>query len=158
MSGITTVESIQWVPGLSLSCTDCLNPVLTATENQRFSLLVTDASGCTYEASFQLTVLQPVQLYLPNAFSPNGDGVNDTFFPQGREDPQLVRLGPLRIFNRWGGLVFERERLTLNAPADGWAGRGAGDPEQSSVFVYFLEYELQDGTIEVISGDVLLLR
>lgn len=115
---------------------------------------LTISSGCREEVlAFTLYGQSCCQLYLPNAFSPNGDGINDVFraFP----DPELcapVTDYQLRIFNRWGGEVYAGEILTA-----GWDGTVAGRPAEAGHYVYTISY--QDGFQKVQrSGGVVLLR
>lgn len=90
------------------------------------------------------------KIYIPNAFSPNNDGFNDEFKPYGKD----VLLKKLKIFDRWGGLLFE-----TNQPELGWDGTRAGQPAIAGVYVYLLEYvDAFNGQKELESGEVHLIR
>lgn len=96
------------------------------------------------------------QLYLPNAFSPNDDGVNDYFYPQ--EDGDVATIVRFQVFDRWGGLVFDRSPLPPNVPASGWDGSARGKPTLAGVYTWVLEVVFRDGYSERRSGSVTLLR
>jgi gliding motility-associated-like protein len=112
---------------------------------------VTNAAGCTDRDSLLISVgvnsILPPKL--PNAFSPNGDGVNDAFF---------VRGGPfetidLKIYNGWGQLIFE-----TTDPNFGWDGKHRGAPAIAGVYVYSVVATTVDGKEHDRSGKVTLVR
>jgi gliding motility-associated-like protein len=97
------------------------------------------------------------EVYIPNVFSPNGDGVNDYFFISGH--PEGIRNIPLlQIYDRWGGLVYERVDALPNLPEQGWDGKARGDDINPGVFVYVAHLVHADGKEEVRTGDVTLVR
>lgn len=89
-------------------------------------------------------------VYMPNAFTPNGDGLNDRFRVPPSNQNKLVRL---QIFNRWGGKVFE----TADA-AKGWDGRWKGKDQPTGVYVYFLSMETLNRKPLTQRGTVTLIR
>ena len=95
-------------------------------------------------------------VYVPNAFSPNGDGINEAFAPHFADDYEIITWR-LSVFNRWGQLVFQSE--SIDSP--GWDGTIKGEQADRGVYVWHLEYEYLEGEemiSESTSGDVLLLR
>ena len=96
------------------------------------------------------------QLIIPNAFTPNGDGVNDWFYPVA--DPCVRSIRLWRVANRWGQIVFERRNFAPNQPELGWDGRLQGQETPSDVLVWMAELEYFDGRIEQRRGEVTLLR
>lgn len=97
-----------------------------------------------------------VQVFdIPNIFSPNGDGINDTFYAIGKG---ISEIRFMRIFDRWGEKVFERTNFQANEPSLGWDGRFKGKPAVSDVFAYHVVLILNDGTEKVLKGDLTLLR
>jgi len=149
----------QWEPasppGL-LSCYDCPDPVASPSVTTLFSVTVTDVNGCEGMDSIALIVLPCKEPYIPNAFTPNGDGVNERFYLLSSEC--LIRVRYLRVFDRWGELVFERNDFPTNVPALGWDGRFRGKELTSNVFVWVAEIEFPDGAVLLKKGDVTLLR
>ncbi|MCP4269205.1 MAG: gliding motility-associated C-terminal domain-containing protein, partial [Candidatus Brocadiaceae bacterium] len=88
----------------------------------------------------------------PNAFSPNGDGFNDYFTLYAGKSVKMIKL--LQIYDRWGGLVFKQETFLTNNEHFGWNGKNA----EVGVYVYFAEVELNDGSKEILKGEVMLIR
>ncbi|MGH1436046.1 MAG: gliding motility-associated C-terminal domain-containing protein [Lewinella sp.] len=121
-----------------------------------YQYIVSDSLGCT--DTLAVTVgTGNCPFYLPNVFSPNLDGVNDFFSPQGvsNSDTQILRM---QIYDRWGGLVFEQGSGLLGDAKYRWDGNRLGEELTQGIYVYFLEVHYEDGTTKVFSGDVMLLR
>ncbi|NUO01484.1 MAG: gliding motility-associated C-terminal domain-containing protein, partial [Saprospiraceae bacterium] len=96
------------------------------------------------------------EIFIPNAFSPNSDGINDLFYLQ--DDGDVASVSLLRIFDRWGGLVFEQHHFLPNNPAFGWDGRFRGKPSTEGIYTWFLQVVFKDGKEELLSGSVALIR
>jgi len=97
-------------------------------------------------------------VYMPSAFSPNGDGVNDIYTVFGSEE-FVDGVNFLRIFDRWGNMVFNNEDFQVNDPDAGWTGIGPdGQISQSAVYVYSVSYNRWDGEAVVQRGDVTLVK
>jgi len=93
--------------------------------------------------------------FVPNTFSPNGDGSNDVFYLRGTG---IFRVKTLRIFNRWGEVVFENREVPVNNPGSGWNGNYKGKPAQSDVYIYQLEILCANGELIKYSGNIALIR
>jgi gliding motility-associated-like protein len=144
-----TVADSAW-----LSCLDCPSPVLHPQLDETVvELTVTNEAGCT--ASDRLVVRLKRPVFAPNVFSPDGNGINDVFFLQ---TPHPVRIRALRIFNRWGGLVYQSAEGMTNNAADGWNGKVRNRNAEAGVYVWHAELEYEGGVIHAISGDVVILR
>lgn len=149
--------SFSWSPAGSLDCGDCAAPTATPGATTLYSLTVSDANGCTAQDSVLVSVDPLCVVIIPNAFTPNGDGVNDRFFP--KTDPCVRKVLQWRIASRWGETVFESRNATPNDPAYSWDGnRADGTPFPSDVLAWYAELEYHDGRREVRKGDVTLLR
>ncbi len=98
----------------------------------------------------------PANIYIPNVFSPNGDGFNDIFFIQANEEVTLVYT--FRIYDRWGSLMFEDFDFKANDPQHGWDGTQRGEMMNPAVFTYVAEVLTSKGEVKSIYGDVTLLR
>lgn len=96
------------------------------------------------------------EAFFPNAFSPNDDGRNDRFYVQDGGDVERILL--LRIFSRWGNLLFEARDIPPNEAGRGWDGRFNGEPLNPDIFVYYAEIAFRDGVVEGRKGEVLLVR
>lgn len=121
-----------------------------------YNYVLSDSVGCTANLTVALASGN-CPLYFPNIFSPNLDGVNDFFVPQSvtNSNTQILRM---QIYDRWGGLIFEQASGVLGDAKYRWNGSRLGDDMPQGVYVYFLEIEYLDGTTEVLSGDVMLVR
>ncbi|WP_367389952.1 choice-of-anchor L domain-containing protein [Lewinella sp. LCG006] len=152
------IASIQWSSDPQLSCTDCLNPIFTATQTTFLEVVVTDLNGCTSTARILLLVDESVPVFVPNVFSPtNQDGTNDRFTIYG--DPQqIITILSLNIFDRWGNQIFVNENFQVNDPSQGWDGKVRGQALNKAVFVYWAELLLQNGERTIIKGDVFLMN
>ena len=150
-------DSLVWTPAEAVNCDGCLNPVVTATENVTITLLAFDLQGCEAEDDIRILVDRRSSVYTPTVFSPNDDGRND-YFTIYADDDIVVNIRRLSIFDRWGNEVFEGANLAPNAETQGWDGRYKGEPMDPAVFVFFAEVELTGGRVELIEGEVTLLR
>ncbi|TCJ13780.1 PKD domain-containing protein [Flaviaesturariibacter flavus] len=146
----------RWVPTLGLNCNDCPQPVLRAVQSQLYRVLVRNEGGCTAFDDLQVTVTcGGGNVFMPNTFSPNGDGMNDKLYPRGTG---IQSIKSLRIFNRWGQVVYERLNLKANNPLDGWDGTIKGVKAPSDVYVYTLEVLCVNNEVVPIKGDVTLIQ
>ena len=128
-------------------------PIYTYTEAGQYIIVqtVTNAAGCSDQDSLfiSISVKDILPPKLPNAFSPNGDGVNDVFY---------VRGGPfetmdLKVYNGWGEMIFES-----TDPTFGWDGTHDGMPEINGVYVFSVIATTTDGKQHDRSGKVTLVR
>jgi gliding motility-associated-like protein len=149
-------NSIVWSPAEGLSCTDCLTPFAEPNVTTTYYFWAQNENGCPVEGQIQVIVNKDRHVYAPNVFSPNGDGINDNFLLFTGGSVKAVRR--LLIFDRWGGMVFEGNALTLNEPTQGWDGTHRGLPVNTGVFAWLAEVEFLDGKVEVFKGDVTVVR
>ncbi|TAK43315.1 MAG: hypothetical protein EPO28_06070, partial [Saprospiraceae bacterium] len=140
----------------SAACPTCLEQVVTPNETTVYWVTAVDTNGCKAEDKVTIWVDEEAPFFVPNAFSPNGDGNNDRLILFAGGEVAVVRT--FRIFNRWGDLVFIAENFPPNDPAFGWDGNFDGRPMNSAVFVWMAEVEYLDGLREVVYGDVTLMR
>lgn len=154
---VQNISSVSWNPTMGLSCSDCLNPIANPLEETLYSVFVTDVTGCTAKAYIKILALKDFDLYVPNAFSPNDDGVNDRWMIYG--DPKIVsKIRRLQIFDRWGEGLFEASNFQVNDPNFAWDGVFRNRNLQNSVFVYYFEAEFVDGRTQIYKGDINLMR
>lgn len=153
----TLLDSIRWTPAGQLSCGDCPHPSLRASQPQALQVVIADVFGCTDTLATQVKLNGRVDVYLPNAFSPNGDTNNDQW--RIYANPlQVERVEQVRIFDRWGGLLFEATDWPINSERHGWDGTSGGQPLDEGVYVYRVTLRLVNGQRHTVGGDVLLLR
>jgi gliding motility-associated-like protein len=120
----------SWSPSATLSCANCANPTATPTETTTYMVTAVDEFGCSATASVTITVFQENKSILPNAFSPNGDGVDDIFHVTGKN---IVSVD-LYIYNRWGNEIYAATDISTE---EGWDGKYKGMDVEIAVFVYY---------------------
>ena len=151
------IASVQWTPVEGLSCDTCLVTWAQPYESNWYSVLLVDLNGCSAEETVFLRVDKRPAIYVPNAFSPNGDGNNDRFYIFAK--PGVVReIREFLIFDRWGEAVYRYEHFQPNDPASGWDGTHRGRPMNPQVLVWHAVVELVDGRVVTLKGDVTLVR
>lgn len=152
------VEKYVWQPATGLSCTNCARPNFVADDDITYSLTVTNQYNCSTTDDVRVKVLcNKGAIYVPNAFTPNGDGKNDIFFIGKSFGVQEIKS--FNVFNRWGELVFSRKNIRANEPGSGWDGRVKGQTvETTTVFVYTIEAICNEGLPVVIKGTVTLVK
>ncbi len=150
------IESYQWSPSLGLSCNDCPSPTAFPMSTTQYHLFAMTENGCTAEGAVTLVVRKEDDVYVPNAFSPNGEGTNDFFtvYP-GRS---VLKIKQLQVFDRWGEAVFGVWDAPPFHPATHWHGKFRDMPCQVGVYVWLLEIEYIDGRVELLKGDLVLMR
>ena len=146
----------EWSPVAYLSCIDCAKPIATPISHTTFQVTVTSENNCTATAQINIRVDSNREVYVPTAFSPDGDGRHEGFTIMGGDAAE--RIIELKVFDRWGSLVFETINIPLGAENLGWDGRFNGRMVQSDVFVYYAIVQFRDGVTEQFVGDVLVLR
>ena len=142
-----TDASFYWASSENMSCYDCLNPLVAPIQTSDYFIYVVDTNGCENKDSVR--VILDGTLYVPNAFTPDGDGINDFFEIKGEE----IKEFELWIFNRWGELVHHTKEIT-----DFWDGTYKGIPSQIDVFVWKIKYEDFQKKYGTLVGHVSLLR
>ncbi len=148
--------SYEWSPAVYLDCTDCPKPIATPISTTTFQVTVTDENNCTALGQINIQVDSNREIFIPTAFTPNGDGRHDGFTIMGSDAAE--RIVELRVFDRWGNMVFETSNIPLGAENLGWDGRFNGQLVSSNVFVYYAIVQFRDGETEQFDGDVLVLR
>jgi len=150
------IRSWQWSPGTNLNCTTCSVPLATVRNNITYTVKVTTAFGCMATDTISIKAFcENVQAFVPNAFTPDGDGINDILMVRGSG---IAQVKSFRIFNRWGEVVFERANFSPNNPAYGWDGRVKGVVGQPDVYVYTVEVICENGTPYTYKGNVSVLK
>lgn len=148
--------SFQWSPGGSLSCTNCPNPSAGPVEQTVYVVTAVDQNNCTATDSLTVFIDPNRPVYIPNAFTPDGDGVNDYFTLFG--GPAVSEILRLQVFDRWGELIYEGENIPANVESAGWDGTFRGQEMNNGIFVYFFEVRFIDGEVINYQGDITLLR
>jgi gliding motility-associated-like protein len=145
-----------WSPPAFLSCTTCPQPSATPDYNMLYTVIFSDSNNCRNSGTILIkTLCKNANLFVPNTFSPNGDGSNDMFYPRGIG---LDRAKILRIFNRWGEIVFERYDFPVNSAMNGWDGTWKGKKANADVYIYQLDVYCKNGELITSTGNITLIR
>ncbi len=153
--GSEDIVSWQWTPVDGLSCINCAQPLATPKRTTTYTVEAKNIGGCSTEKHITITVLCKNEiLFMPNTFSPNNDGMNDYFYPRGKG----FTVKSLRIFSRWGNLVFEQNNFIPNNQSYGWNGMYKGKALQPDVYVFLLEVICDNGQVFTNKGNITLLR
>jgi gliding motility-associated-like protein len=124
--------------------------------NTKYKVTFVDRNGCRNTGEVQVIVLcNNDNVFVPNTFSPNGDGSNDVFYVRGKG---LSRVKTLRIFNRWGEVVFERTNFNVNDASRGWDGTFKGARAIPGVYVYQVEIFCDNSQVVKFEGNVALIQ
>lgn len=140
------VDSFGWSPPINISCLDCPSPVVNPEADQVYVLEVY-SQGCRILDSILIDIKFPNAYWIPRAFTPNNDGLNDRFFVIKESG---VTVKDFKIFNRWGQLIY-------NA-AFPWDGISKGEPVDMGVYSFIFTLVLSDGKEVVESGQVTVIK
>jgi gliding motility-associated-like protein len=152
------IDSIIWSPLTALNCVDsaCSSVFVMPLETTTYSVTVIDANGCIGTDNVIVEVDKNRNVFIPNIFTPNDDGVNDVF--KAFTGAGVQKINFMRVFDRWGALVFQADDfIPLDFGNPGWDGYFKGKLMNPGVFVYLIEVEFVDGIVLLYRGDVTLV-
>jgi len=142
--------TVKWNPSINLDNATSFSPVFRGSTDQLYTIQITTNTGCVTIDSQFVKIVNGVEIYVPTAFTPNSDGLNDILrpTPMGLKD-----LHYFRVFNRWGQMVYQTN--TLRA---GWDGNFNGTPQAAGTFVWIAEGVGSDGKVYTKKGTSILIR
>lgn len=143
-----SVGDLLWQDGLT-------EPMRTVTSAGNYRVIASNICG-EMEASTTVSFEDCRQVYFPNAFSPNGDGINDSFLPFDGGDVGVVHS--FQVFDRWGGLVYQFYNIKPNDFTVGWDGFSEDKKANPGVYAWLADVEFRDGKRQLLKGDVTLVR
>ena len=152
-TSILDYDYLLWSPDDDLSCNQCTDPLFAPSTTGFHTLSIIDTqSQCADSIQF---LVDPCSLaiFLPNAFSPNADRINDDFILYANNC--ILEINYVKIFDRWGGLISTRENIKSSDSL--WDGYSKNRISRTGVYVYLIEVSLLDGSKKLISGDILLI-
>ncbi len=135
---------------------DNFNVLAAPLQSSLYKVYVKDINGCKDSVQNWVYVKELSEVFIPNAFTPNGDGAND-FFTVFANDRTAVKIVKFEVFNRWGELVFANRDFNPNVESEGWDGRFNGKILNPAVFVYVVQVEFLGGRTKTYKGDITLL-
>ncbi|NUQ22437.1 MAG: gliding motility-associated C-terminal domain-containing protein [Saprospiraceae bacterium] len=152
------IDSYLWTPADYLSSDTVQSPFVRPLESLDYNLLVTDVNGCTGTADVFVELDANRNVYIPNVFSPNGDGPNDEFRIFACRGVEVINF--VRIFDRWGDQVYQSDNVPIICEGGSplWDGKFRGKPVQQGVYVYLIEVKFLDNVTLLYRGDVTVIR
>jgi gliding motility-associated-like protein len=152
----TDVISYKWTPQQDLNCPACgtiqVIPNLTTT----YSVEVENRYGCKAKDEVTIHIIcNQAAIFMPNAFTPNQDGQNDRIYPKGKG---VKEIGYLRIYDRWGKLVFENTHFQINVSSAGWDGRSNNKEAGVGSYIYYMQTTCENGEKFEFKGSILLVK
>lgn len=142
-----TPGQMVWSPAEYLSCVVCASPMAQPDQNFTYTVTITDNNGCT--ASDDVRILYDPVIYVPNAFTPDGNMVNNDFFAVGGN----IKTLKMQIFDRWGELIYSGDGLDK-----AWDGTYKNLPCPDGVYTWKITYTDMNDNEATIVGHVTLLR
>lgn len=150
------ITTYLWTPSSNLNCTNCPVPVADIKASISYILKVTNIYGCSAADTINLKVIcDNSNVFIPNAFSPDGDGINDVLMVRAAA-PIVIKY--FRIFNKWGELVFEKNNFPPNITSYGWDGKVKGKTGPPDVYVFTAEVICDNGSSYIYKGNVTLIK
>jgi gliding motility-associated-like protein len=144
----------NWSPPDYLSCDNCSSPHATPSQSEIYTLMVTNAAGCIASDTVSVKLFcSASRIFIPTAFTPNGDGLNELFSIKG---DGISAIHYFRIYDRWGTLVFEHNNFQVGDKSGSWDGRYKGVLVSQGLYVYFAELSCGEQTY-VQKGSVTVL-
>ncbi len=143
-------QNYGWSPAATLNNPMSATPMATIFQDTKFIVTGTDIAGCPATDTLLVRVFQGTTYYLPNAFSPNGDGLNDVFKPV---PANIESLDLFRVYNRYGHLLFETTKWL-----QGWDGTYKGIKQPVGNYVWVLKATARTGKKIEMKGNVVLVR
>ena len=156
LPGVVAIDSAQWSSAEGLDCQNCLTPTAKPFNTTTFNLEVFSIDGCAANSNIVITVDKDRSIYSPNIFDPTTDGVDQLFSVMGGSQVSIIKS--LKVYDRWGNMVFEKFDLNKASNENGWNGRIGNQELSTGVYVWQAEIEFLDGVIEIKAGNVMLIR
>jgi len=138
-----------------VSCPDCFELLAEPRSDTWYHLTATDTAGCFVKDSVFVQVIKDRRVFLPNAFSPNGDGINDHFYLQSKRTETVLDF---KVFDRWGNLLFENSGFYTNDLSQGWDGRFRGKALPGGVYYFAASIRFLDKEVERLIGEVEIVK
>ncbi|MDE3253326.1 MAG: gliding motility-associated C-terminal domain-containing protein, partial [Bacteroidota bacterium] len=142
----------EWQPASGLNSNLIRTPLATLDTDASYVIKITTAAGCTTYDSVYIKVTSTGEIFVPQGFSPNGDGQNDRAFPLLRG---IRKMQYFKIYNRWGNLVFQTNDASAQ---NGWDGNYIGKPQPVGTYTWIAEAIDGRGLVIKRSGSILLIR
>jgi gliding motility-associated-like protein len=151
-----SLTSLHWSELPDAACPTCLMQTVVPIITSTYTVSVTTVDGCMDADSLTLYLERQDDVYVPNVFSPNGDGINDLFLISASAD--IEEIEHLSIYDRWGNMIFLNEHFLPNDPGEAWDGKWKGETLNPGVFAYKMIARFSNERSEIRYGDATLMR
>jgi len=150
------ILDFSWNEIHDFECIGCFHQAPQPLETTTYSASVEDVNGCVATDEVTIFVDRGKEVFVPNAFSPNNDGINDVLMVFAGLDVEYIPS--FLVFNRWGEIVFQVYNFQPNMPEYGWQGTYRSVEYNAAVFTWFAEVKFIDGEVKMFKGDVTLIK
>jgi gliding motility-associated-like protein len=150
------IRSYTWNPTTELSCKDCPLPIATIKKDICYVVKAENFYGCAATDTICIKVFcESAQVFIPNTFTPDGDGINDILMVRATGIKQVKQF---TVFNRWGEIVFEKTNFSPNISSVGWDGKIRGIRASADVYVYIAEVVCENDLRYTYKGNVTIIN
>jgi hypothetical protein len=151
------IREIQWEPATALSCTDCPNPLASPEIDTEYTITIKDRNGCIRNDIVKIRVKFDKGYIVPNIFYPQSGNGNQRFtiYPQFAS---IQNIKTLKIYDRWGNMVFTTQNIPAGDTNLGWDGSFDGREINPGVFIWVAEIEYKNKSSEIAKGDVTIMH
>jgi gliding motility-associated-like protein len=150
------VIDAKWTPSGALYRNDNFGLTIKPEKTTKYRIKVYNAGGCSSTDDLTVNVLcNGANMFIPNTFSPNNDGMNDVFYPRGKG---IFAIKRMKIFSRWGEVIFEKNDFNANDASKGWDGTYNGKALSPDVFVYTVDVVCDNNTVLNFKGNIALIK
>jgi gliding motility-associated-like protein len=129
---------------------------ITVEDEGIYFVSVTDNNNCSNTDTINVGINCKNEVWVPNAFTPNGDNMNDVFYVRG--NPKNVKVEKMIVFDRWGNKIFETGNILPDNKVFGWDGTYKGKKQQVEAYGYYVKVKYIDGSTQELKGNVTLLE
>ena len=143
-------NQVLWSPAVNLNNVNSYTPVYKGVTEQLYKIKLTTASGCVTIDSQLVKTIKKIEIHVPAAFTPNGDGQNDFLKPLLYG---FSKVNHFRVYNRWGKIVFQME-----SDQPGWDGKIKDIPQEMQTYIWVIEAVDVDGVVHHAKGTTILIR
>ncbi len=152
---LSPIDSFLWrTIDSQIPCSQCQSIQVHAKEDIKYILVAKNENGC--ETIDEINIFVNQSIYMPNVFSPNGDGINDYFyFVNGF--PSLT-IKEMNIYDRWGAIVFTAENISSNQETSGWDGSVKGKIAAAGTYFWTVTISNNSGREELLTGSIMLQK
>ncbi len=151
----TDIVTVDWTAGTVLSCTDCLDPTATPAGTTTYVIQAENQNGCTSTDNVTISTNANRDFFAPNVFSPLAPSPNDMFMIGTAKGTDFLNLF---IYDRWGELVYQKNNIERNDFSSGWDGSFNGREANIGVYTWMAEVHYLDDVVNIVAGDVTLVR